>query len=419
VGNGTAIVRTGDRLTPQELASLTFTPEPGFTGAAGALRYTVDNGHGSVVEGMADIDVRTEPAPAAPNPELVLWKRVQSSTDPAQLNAFLRLFPTSSFAAEAEHRREDLVPPVASRAPTASPQIAAISSAPGSVRPVAPALDIPSSAGHPVDIAATDATPSTQPQIIMAANNLMVAQSFAITDPRTFRDCSTCPRMTRIETGSYMMGLGSGEPEALPAHRAEIRSFAIGIVPVTVAEWKACVAAQGCSGMPPMHVAEDETPVHNVSWEDAQTYVAWLARVTGHRYRLPSEAEWEYAGRGGATTRYWWGESAGVALANCADCGGSQNAYGPWPVSTLKPNPFGLYDMLGGVAQWVEDCWFPNYQRAPTDGSARVMKNCQKRVLRGGSFRNRRDEITVTARGNYDGPVRYIANGFRVARDLD
>jgi formylglycine-generating enzyme required for sulfatase activity len=418
VGNGKAIVRTSDRLTPHELASLTFTPEPGFTGAAGALRYTVDNGHGSVVEGTADIDIGTEQASAAPNPETILWERVRDSADPAQLDAFLRLFPDSPIAAEAKHRRDNLTPPAASAAPTSSPQTA-VSPASGSPRPVAPAFDSQNAAGHPVDVEAADTAPFTSSPVMMAAKNPAIALPSAIMSPEQFQDCPTCPRMMRIEAGSYIMGLGSREPEAMPAHRVEIHSFAIGIAPVTVAEWKACAVTHGCSEMPPMHVAEDETPVHNVSWDDAQTYVAWLARVTGHRYRLPNEAEWEYAARGGTTTRYWWGESAGVALANCVDCGGNQDAHGPWPVTTLRPNPFGLYDMLGGVAQWVEDCWFPNYQMAPTDGSAREMRNCQKRVLRGGSFRNRRDEITVMARGNYDGPVRYIANGFRVARDLD
>jgi formylglycine-generating enzyme required for sulfatase activity len=108
-----------------------------------------------------------------------------------------------------------------------------------------------------------------------------------------------------------------------------------------------------------------------------------------------------------------------MSLANCSDCGGVQNPYGPLPVDALAPNPFGLYDMLGGVAQWMADCWFPNYRGAPADATPRDARDCEKRVLRGGSFRSPHDEITVTYRGNYDAPVRYLVNGFRVARDLE
>jgi formylglycine-generating enzyme required for sulfatase activity len=166
-----------------------------------------------------------------------------------------------------------------------------------------------------------------------------------------------------------------------------------------------------------MRVATDRTPLHNVSWEDTAQYLAWLSRTTGHVYRLPSEAEWEYAARAGTTTRYWWGDVVGVALANCADCGGTQDAHGPLPVDALRPNPFGLLDMLGGVAQWTADCWFPNYAGAPNDSTPRETKNCSKRVLRGGGFREGQNQITVAARGNYDASVRYLLNGLRVARD--
>jgi formylglycine-generating enzyme required for sulfatase activity len=238
-------------------------------------------------------------------------------------------------------------------------------------------------------------------------------------DDRRFRDCSTCPWMVRIPAGSFIMGQGAREPEALPAHRVDIRLFALAETPITVADWKRCLAAAGCASMPRIRVTEDRTPIHNVSWEDAVQYASWLSRTTNQPYRLPSEAEWEYAARAGSTTRYWWGDSIGVALANCADCGGQQNTAGPLPVDALKPNAFGLYGMLGGVDQWVADCWFPSYQGAPADGSVRDAKACMKRVLRGGSFRETQQRITLASRGNYDAGVRYIVNGFRVARSLE
>ena len=217
-----------------------------------------------------------------------------------------------------------------------------------------------------------------------------------------------------------MMGQGAKDPSATPAHHVVLKAFALGQYPVTVAEWNACRGDGGC-GPPPRMAPEtkDDTPIHNVSWDDTQTFITWLSHRAGHAYRLPTEAEWEYAARAGTTTRYWWGDQPGTALANCAGCGGTQDPRAPLPVATFQPNPFGLYGMLGGVAQWVQDCWLPNYHNAPGDGSARESPNCMQRVLRGGSFRADLEDIMPTARGYYDAPVRYLANGFRVARDLD
>src|SRR5262249_44398126 len=198
---------------------------------------------------------------------------------------------------------------------------------------------------------------------------------------QTFQDCADCPVVVRIPAGSFAMGQAKGDASAAPQHTVTVRSFAIGQYPVVVGEWKACVAGGGCNFTPRMANADDRTPVHNISWDDAQQYILWLSRSTGENYRLPTEAEWEYAARAHTSTRYWWGDNVGTMLANCSDCGGSQNARTPLPVGSFKPNPFGLHDMHGGVAQWVADCWFPNYQGAPADARAREQKNCQKRVL--------------------------------------
>lgn len=235
----------------------------------------------------------------------------------------------------------------------------------------------------------------------------------------TFQDCPTCPVMARVPAGGFMMGQGAKDPAALPAHHVTLRAFALGQSPVTVAEWRLCAAEGGCAPPPRMAVTEDSTPLHNVSWDDAQTYLTWLSRKAGQTYRLPSEAEWEYAARAGTTTRYWWSDQIGIGLANCGDCGGPQEARAPMPATAFQPNAFNLHGMGGGVAQWTADCWFPNYAGAPADGSARDGKACTKRVLRGGSFKSARDDITPVARNFYDAPVRYFTNGFRVARDLN
>ncbi|WP_205082866.1 formylglycine-generating enzyme family protein, partial [Paracraurococcus ruber] len=264
--------------------------------------------------------------------------------------------------------------------------------------------------------------PAAPPQLALVRPSeprAMPAPPPAGSTDRYFQDCPTCPWMVRLPGGTLLMGQGSGDPAARPVRSVTIRPFALGQFPVTVAEWKACGAAGGCGPLPRLAVAEDATPLHNVAWDDAQAYVAWLSRTTGQRYRLPSEAEWEYAARAGSATRYPWGEQLGVAQANCAECGGTQDARGPMPVDAHPPNAFGLHGMAGGVAQWVQDCWAPNYQGAPADGSARETRGCMRRVLRGGSFRSGREEILPVARNFYDAPVRYQANGFRVARAID
>jgi formylglycine-generating enzyme required for sulfatase activity len=433
VRNGSAILHPGDHVTPQELSTLTFWPEAGFTGPAGSLRYSVDNGHGGIAEGSTDIVVGAT-AGGDPSSEAALWNGLRESTDPRDFTAFLRLFPGSSHADEAKRRRTELevasAKPDAAKADTPKPLTAIVPSPPGKPAvvatthpPVVTTTQAPVAATAPAPVVPSEPPQPPAPVVTAANGSLIPVPSSqargATNDANRFQDCPTCPRMVRLPGGTFMMGLGAREPESQPAHRVDIRGFAIGLTPVTVAEWKACVAAKGCNFLPRMRVADDRTPVHNLSWEDIGQYMAWLSINSGHAYRLPSEAEWEYAARGGTTTRYWWGDSVGMSLANCSDCGGPQDEYGPLPVDARPPNPFGLYDMLGGVAQWTADCWFPNYKGAPADATPRIGKSCDKRVLRGGSFRAGHDEITVTYRGNYDAPVRYLVNGFRVARDAE
>lgn len=416
VRNGTTILHPGDHVSPQELAALTFWPEAGFTGPAGSLRYTVDNGHGGIVEGSVDVEVGSHKDADESGSEAALWETVRKSNDPAEFGAFLRLFPTSRFADSARRRQTELTPKpqiVAKPEPAPAPPVKAVVEA-MPPRPTVLTLAQP-------DVLAGPPAPPAVPRVMTASNVPLVGVPPRVEnhDAARFQDCSSCPVMIKLPAGGFMMGYGAREPESLPAHQVDVRAFAIGMTPVTVAEWKACMAAQGCNFLPRMRVAEDRTPVHNLSWEDVGQYMAWLFKATGRPYRLPSEAEWEYAARGGKMTRYWWGDSPGMSLANCSDCGGVQNAYGPLPVDAMQPNPFGLYDVLGGVAEWMADCWFPNYRGAPADATPREAKSCEKRALRGGSFRDSHDEITVTYRNNYDAGVRYLVNGFRVARDVE
>ena len=223
--------------------------------------------------------------------------------------------------------------------------------------------------------------------------------------------------MVVVPAGSFAMGSSSDYEK--PVHRVSfVRNFAIGRREVTFNEWDKCVDDGGCKSRPQDRGwGRGDRPVINVSWLDAKEFVAWLSQKTGQVYRLPSEAEWEYAARAGTDTPFWWGSTAGSRQANCRECNTGQSEQ-TLPVGTFQPNRFGLYDTAGNAAEWVEDCWNDNYVGAPTDGSARTSGQCRLRVLRGGSFDSASTYTRSMARFRYDFDVRYYANGFRVVREL-
>jgi formylglycine-generating enzyme required for sulfatase activity len=419
VRNGNVILRTGDGLRPEELSGLVFQPDPGTEGKVGGLRYSVDDGRGGKVEGKLDVVVAGTGASRDLFSEEGLWDRIQRQGGRGELESFLTLFPGSRYADSA---RAKLAADFATETGSTAPRLAVVESARHvSGAKTSSTAQMPT-AGTAVTNAAASAPPPEKEAPAAAKEIALAAPSIGVggrTSSETFQDCPNCPVMRRLPGGGFNMGVEHGDPSASPMHRVTVRPFAIGQYPVTVAEWRACVLDGGCSSTPRMVHPADRTPVHNLSWDDAEQYVAWIARKTGAKYRLPSEAEWEYAARGNTQTSYWWGDEPGVALANCSDCGGKQDRFTPLPVDAFRANPFGLYDINGGVAEWVADCWYPNYQGAPPDGSVRDRKACQSRVLRGGSFRNDHTNITATNRNFYDASVRYLEHGFRVALSLE
>jgi formylglycine-generating enzyme required for sulfatase activity len=231
-------------------------------------------------------------------------------------------------------------------------------------------------------------------------------------------DCPDCGELVVVPAGDTDIG-SNDTPYEKPVHKITIaKPFAIGRREVTFAEWDLCVAAGGCKHQPDDRGwGRGTQPVLDVSWDDAQAYLTWLSQKTGKRYRLPSEAEWEYSARAGTVATFWWGRAVGERNANCEDCGGTP-ARKAMPGGSFRPNGFGLYDTAGNVAEWVEDCWNDTYRNAPKDGTAWTQGQCRQRVLRGGSFASRANAIRSAARFRYDRDVRYYANGFRVARDL-
>jgi formylglycine-generating enzyme required for sulfatase activity len=223
----------------------------------------------------------------------------------------------------------------------------------------------------------------------------------------TFKDCDDCPEMVVIPPGTFRMGdlQGGGRNNEKPVHKVRIDySFAVGKFEVTQAQWRAVM------GNNPSHFAGDVLPVEKVSWDDAKAFIERLNAKTSQRYRLLSEAEWEYAARAGTETKYSWGNSFNSAKAN--------RVISTKLVGSYAPNAFGLYDMHGNVWEWVEDCWHKNYQGAPADGSAWTGGKCSSRILRGGSWEDAAWYLRAADRYGIGTGRRDDDLGFRVARTL-
>jgi formylglycine-generating enzyme required for sulfatase activity len=199
------------------------------------------------------------------------------------------------------------------------------------------------------------------------------------------------PEMVTIPGGQFDMGCLAGNEcnsVELPAHGVQISSFEMSATEITFEQWDACVTLGGCDHYPnDKGRGRGKRPVVNITWKDAQQYISWLNKQSGKKYRLPSEAEWEYAARAGSNTLYSWGNLPGTNNANCKGCGSKWDYKKTAPVGSFKKNGFGLYDMHGNVFEWVQDCWHRSYEGAPIDGSDwQEDESCNFRVRKGGSW---------------------------------
>ena len=270
------------------------------------------------------------------------------------------------------------------------------------------------------------------------------------------QDCPECPQMVYIPTGSFRMGdiQGGGDSDEKPVHRVSVSAFLLAQTEITVGQFRTFVKASGykteaeqgdgcyvhengswdersnANWRNPGFKQSANEPVVCVSWNDAQRYVEWLSEKTGEQYRLPSEAEWEYAARAGSETKYFFGNSASdlCRYANGAaaetdiswrnkDCrdGYKRTA----PAASFTANAFGFYDMHGNVWEWTQDCWNDSYKGAPSDGSAWLSGNCSRRVLRGGSWYSYPNNLRSAGRSRSTPDNRTFNYGFRLARTLD
>jgi formylglycine-generating enzyme required for sulfatase activity len=267
----------------------------------------------------------------------------------------------------------------------------------------------------------------------------------------TFQDCEVCPEMVVIPAGSIRIGapFAEGGDDEWPIHNVVIsRLFAVGKYEVTRFEFAMFVEATkysidfscrylaevgweaGVSWRNPGFRQTNRDPVVCVNWDDAKAYVAWLSQKTGMSYRLPSESEWEYAARAGGLDRYFYGDSVtmlckygnGVDASSdfkwrnrtCKDDYGTGTA----PVGSFLPNKFGLYDTIGNVWEWIEDCWNEDYFGAPADGTSWNTGDCSNRGTRGGSWLNDPRFLRSAHRNRLFNGYRKNNTGFRVVREI-
>jgi formylglycine-generating enzyme required for sulfatase activity len=256
---------------------------------------------------------------------------------------------------------------------------------------------------------------------------LGAAREQALKPGGSFKECATeCPEMIVVPAGAFLMGSASSQPNhqsfEQPQHWVTIaRPFAVSKFELSFADWDACAAYGDCEA----HIKDSgfgrgRLPVINVTWDDARRYAAWLAKMTGEPYRLLSEAEYEYVARAGTQTAYPWGDAIGKNNANCNGCGSRWDDLQTAPVGSFPPNRFGLYDMVGNVYEWVEDCVHADYRGAPANGSPWIAGGtCNGRMIRGGSWADDPIDLRSASRPWSPATIRRNFIGFRVARSLN
>ena len=287
---------------------------------------------------------------------------------------------------------------------------------------------------------------------------LMASGALAADQPaREFRECPQCPVMVGMPAGRFVMGspvseAGRFESEG-PQRIVAVKAFAMAKYAVSSAEFLAFLRDTGHKPAPcnallglgwrvpgrgranaPQDQEPPDWPAVCLDWRDAHAYAAWInararaanPNLTRDPYRLPSEAEWEYAARGGTATVRWWGDAIGSNNANCNGCGSPYDRRLLAPVQAFAANPFGLYGMLGNAWEWVEDCWHPTYAEAPADGGVWAGGDCSRHVVRGGSWSNLPIFVRAATRSgvpnNSEDKTVFSdyssLSGFRLARDL-
>ena len=232
-----------------------------------------------------------------------------------------------------------------------------------------------------------------------------------LADPAVSKDCADCPEMVALPAGRFTMGASGkiAESAAQPAHVVSVKAFAIGKFEITQDEWFAIM------GTRPAQFKGGRHPVEQVTWKLAREFTRKLSEKTGKKYRLPTEAEWEYAARGGTDSEWYFGQGV-IADHAWFDDNSDETTHA---VGQKKSNPHGLHDLYGNVWEWTEDCWNESYAGAPEDGSAWTTGDCGQRVVRGGTWYSKPASLGSSLRAKFSSEIRYSSRGggLRVVRE--
>jgi formylglycine-generating enzyme required for sulfatase activity len=274
-------------------------------------------------------------------------------------------------------------------------------------------------------------------RFVPAASTWLSIAGPRLDPPKVFRDTlkdgTPGPEMVALPGGTFNMGSPDSEPERSsdegPVHEVRIRPFAIGRTELTFAEYDRFAQATGRGKPGDWGWGRGDRPVIEVSWKDATAYAEWLSQQSGQSYRLPTEAEWEYAARAGTETPFWtggcihWDQASFTGDRGYAGCGAKtgNDRRKTVPAGSLPANPWGLHEVAGSVREWVQDCWHEGYQGAPSDGRAwddADGGDCARRVARGGGWSDHPARLRSASRGWTTAEEAYFYLGFRLARTL-
>lgn len=374
----------------------------------------------SAVEAAAEIpeeQIQAAVSSSDANIETTFWTSIKDGSDPADFEAYLERYPEGHFTSLARNRLNNL-----------GSGRSEVTEAPAPVTPPKSPPPPPPASAHqqtPDKLEAKKAKKKEKnkggfPIIrillifgILAAGGFYGSEYFGSVEQEEVPVvCDDCPEMVVIPGGSFEMGSRNDEPghepwEA-PQHTVVVAPFALARHEVTFDDWQRCLDDGGCNGYEPLDrdFGRGTNAVMGISWEDAQAYIRWLSQKTGRPYRLPTEAEWEYAARAGTQTAYWWGDPF------------DRNKVpidAPISVLELAENPLGLKGMLGNLREWVEDCYDNTYASAPANGSAQTSVGCERRVIRGGHYAGGEAAHRSANRARGMPGVRDRSYGFRVA----